>query len=151
MKRYFPDRTCMNIIRLIILTVTLALIVCSYVFLSFIPILMWILIGVFATAGIFMGSVYLPIWFRNTRYCISKKEINKVSGCFITSKQLMRTSAVQYTTTVRTPFSKITGLNFLIFNAMGGKIIWLFLSRKDIDEILKLIERVVNQNEKETD
>lgn len=63
----------------------------------------------------------------------------------------MRTSAVQYTTTVRTPFSKITGLNFLIFNAMGGKIIWLFLSRKDLDEILKLIERAVNQNEKETD
>lgn len=149
MKRYFPDRTCMNIIRLIILIVTFALIICSYIFLSFIPILMWILVGVFAIAGIFIGSVYLPIWFRNTRYCISKKEINKVSGCFITSKQLMRTSAVQYTTTVRTPFSKITGLNFLIFNAMGGKIIWLFLSRKDLDEILKLIERSV-QNEKET-
>jgi uncharacterized membrane protein YdbT with pleckstrin-like domain len=139
MKRYLADRTSLNIIRFVILIIMTAAILVSYYYLSFIPVLMWIIIAILAVAGIFIGSVYLPVFFKSAGYYINSDKIVKKTGVFIKTNQCMKISSVQYITSVTTPFSMHTGFNFIILNAFGGSLILSFLSKKDMDEISSFI------------
>jgi uncharacterized membrane protein YdbT with pleckstrin-like domain len=100
---------------------------------------MWIIIAILAVAGIFIGSVYLPVFFKSAGYYINSDKIVKKTGVFIKTNQCMKISSVQYITSVTTPFSMHTGFNFIILNAFGGSLILSFLSKKDMDEISSFI------------
>ena len=49
MKRYYADRTGLNVLRLLIFAITAMVIFLAYRYLSFIPIFMWIIMLVFFT------------------------------------------------------------------------------------------------------
>ncbi len=135
MKRYFADKTCLNVIRVLILVLTFVLMGLTAYFLSFAPIIMSIISAVFFVAGVFVSMIYLPFYFRNLCYYISNEKIVKISGFYFIGKQIMRIDSVQYSTSVSTPFSRITGLNFIVLYAYGGKMTIMFLSKKDFDEL----------------
>lgn len=139
MKRYLADKTSLNIIRFIILILSVAVIILAYHYLSFIPIIMWIIIGIFSGLSIFVASVYLPFYFKSAGYYINSDKIIKKTGVFIKTNQCMKVTSVQYITSVTTPFSKHTGFNFVILNSFGGKLILAFLSKKDMDDITLFI------------
>lgn len=139
MKRYLADRTSLNIIRLVILIIMAVIILASYYYLSFIPVLMWIIIILSALTGIFIGSIYLPLYFKSAGYYINADKIVKKTGVFIKTNQCMKVSSIQYITSLTTPFSMHTGFNFIILNAFGGKLILPFLSKRDMEEINSFI------------
>ena len=122
MKRYFADRNGMNLIRTAIALLAAAVICVAIHFCTDYPILLWSIMGGISGLGLFFILIYLPIFFRNAYYYVSSKEITKHSGFWFRRTQVMRMSAVQYTTAVLTPFSGFTGLNFLILNGYGGTI-----------------------------
>ena len=72
-----------NIIRFIILILSVAVIILAYHYLSFIPIIMWIIIGIFSGLSIFVASVYLPFYFKSAGYYINSDKIIKKTGVFI--------------------------------------------------------------------
>ena len=139
MKRYLADKTSLNIMRLVILILTTVIIFLSYYYLDFLPWLMWIISIAAAAVGIFTVSFYLPMYFKSAGYYINSDKIVKKTGVFIKVNQCMRVESVQYITSVTTPFSKLTGFNFIILNAFGGKLILAFLSKKDMQEIHSFI------------
>ena len=145
MKKYYADRTGIGILFVIIFLAIVILTTLSLVFLSFLPILMWIVIGLFAAAFFAVVIVWLPLYFKNLCYFITDEEVVANTGVFFKNKRIMKLSAVQYFTCVTTPFSEKTGFNFVVLNALGGNIIMLFLSHHDMDEIAKTFSLVIKQ------
>lgn len=134
MKHYYADKTCLNILKILILSVTFILLAVTVYFLSFIPIVMILLCIIFLTAGFFTAIIYLPIYFKNLNYYVSNDRIIKESGFYFKKKQIIRIDKIQFTTSVSTPFSKLTGLNFIVLYAYGGMMTVMFLSDHDFAE-----------------
>ncbi len=135
MKHYYADKTCLNILKILILSLTFILLVVTVYFLSFIPIIMIPLCIIFFCTGFFMAMIYLPVYFRNLNYYVSEDKIIKESGFYFRKKQIIRINKIQFTTAVSTPFSKLTGLNFIVLYAYGGMMTVMFLSDRDFAEL----------------
>ena len=86
---------------------------------------------IFLAAGFFTAIIYLPIYFKNLNYYVSNDRIIKESGFYFKKKQIIRIDKIQFTTSVSTPFSKLTGLNFIVLYAYGGMMTVMFLSDHD--------------------
>ena len=110
-----------------------------YYYLYAFPLLMRILIAFLAAVYVLVGIVWLPLYFSRTCYIVSSQEVIRSAGFFLRVRQLMKISAIQYATLVTTPFSRVTGLNFVVVNALGGNLLLLFLSRQDAEEILRTL------------
>ena len=134
MKHYYADKTCLNILKILILSVTFILLAVTVYFLSFIPIVMILLCIIFLAAGFFTAIIYLPIYFKNLNYYVSNDRIIKESGFYFKKKQIIRIDKIQFTTSVSTPFSKLTGLNFIVLYAYGGMMTVMFLSDHEYAE-----------------
>lgn len=134
MKHYYADKTCLNILKILILSVTFILLAVTVYFLSFIPIVMILLCIIFLAASFFTAIIYLPIYFKNLNYYVSNDRIIKESGFYFKKKQIIRIDKIQFTTSVSTPFSKLTGLNFIVLYAYGGMMTVMFLSDHDFAE-----------------
>lgn len=135
MKHYYADKTCLNILKILILSITFILLVVTVYFLSFIPIIMIPLCIIFFGTGFFIAMIYLPVYFRNLNYYVSEDKIIKESGFYFRKKQIIRINKIQFTTAVSTPFSKLTGLNFIVLYAYGGMMTVMFLSDRDFAEL----------------
>ncbi len=135
MKQYNSDKNCLNILRVAVVIVTVVLILLSRYFLSFIPKLMIFLNVLFVVAGFIAFFIYLPIFFKNLRYYVYEEKIEKVSGFFFIKKQVMSIKTIQYTTSVSTPLSRFTGLNFYVLYAYGGVMGIMFLKKRDFEEL----------------
>lgn len=135
MKHYYADKTCLNILKIFILSVTFILLAVTVYFLSFIPIVMILLCIIFFSAGFFTAIIYLPVYFKNLNYYVSNDKIIKESGFYFRKKQIIRINKIQFTTSVSTPFSKLTGLNFIVLYAYGGMMTIMFLSDRDFAEL----------------
>lgn len=148
MKKYRPSASGLIFIRLILLLFCVAVILLSRRYLAFFPLLMYIVMGVFCFVALFAALILLPIIFAKSFYTVTDDEIQKLSGMFFVRRQFMKTSSVQYITTVITPFSSLTGLNFIIINALGGQLILWFLSKKDALEISASLNRGIRSGYK---
>lgn len=104
---------------------------------------MYVLVGIVCCAAFIMDFILLPIYFSKTTYTFDGRFINKKGGLFIVHKQFMKADSMQYATVIKTPFSKITGLNFVIIHALGGVMILHFISSNDLREIEKIVSRVL--------
>ena len=135
MKHYYADKTCLNILKILILSVTFILLAVTVYFLSFIPIIMIPLCIIFFGTGFFTAMIYLPVYFRNLNYYVSEDKIIKESGFYFRKKQIIRINKIQFTTAVSTPFSKLTGLNFIVLYAYGGMMTVMFLSDRVFAEL----------------
>ena len=98
----------------------------------------YVLLPVWVTAALFAVLV-LPFYFHKARYTVSSKEITAKSGLVMTSKQFMLTSAVKSVTSILLPLGRLTGMNFIVLNALGSRLVIPFLSRRDAEEIAELV------------
>lgn len=145
MKRYRPSRYALNFIRFAAALVSAAATVASLRFLSSYKIIMYILIGLFWSVSFLFGFILLPIYFSRTSYSVSSAAVSKYGGMLFTQRQFMKGSSIQYITTIITPFSRITSFNFIIINALGGKIFLGFLSKSDAMEITSTLNRAIEK------
>lgn len=144
MKKYQADKNCMIFLRLLIISLMIILDILVYVYLQKYSIIMYILMGLISILGIFFASIYVPLYFRNVCFTVSNEIISKESGFFIRTNQTMKVSSVQYITTIYIPLFRYIGFNFIIFNALGGYMIFTFLNKHDSTEIYSNINRLIN-------
>ena len=139
MKDYFPDKHCLLTL---ILLIILAEAIIWFASGRFIPeqfsILVTVIRIIAIAIGFIIGFIYFPLFFRTVRYTVTETEIIRTSGVFIKIYQSVQYSAIQYTTMISSPFSKISGFNFVVFFMFGGQLRLLFLARDDAEEIMKL-------------
>ena len=122
-------------LRIAVMIFTVLLVAAASYYLSFLPTVMMIVISVFFVSGFFTALVYLPVYFKNMRYFVSEEKIVKISGFYFLTKQSVRLEKIQYTTTISTPFSKRTNLNFILLYTYGGMLPVMFVSDRDFAEI----------------
>lgn len=85
----------------------------------------------------------VPRYYRFTKLDLSPEEICYRSGFISDSRQYMPTSSVKSVTTIITPMSRYTGLNFVIINALGSKIIVPFMRKSDCREATEYINSLI--------
>lgn len=143
MKVYRPDKHCKVFIRIIILILLITLDTIAYVYLAKYTVARYIVMGVLTVIGVFFLSVYVPIYFRMLSFTVSNEVVAKESGFFIKSTQTMKVSSIQCITSIYIPLFRYIGFNFIIFNALGGYMVFNFLSNQDSNDILSnLKERI---------
>ena len=102
----------------------------------------YVLLPVWVTASLFAVLV-LPFYFHKAGYTVSDKEITAKGGLIVTSKQFMLTSAVRSVTLILLPLGRLTGMNFIILNALGSRLVIPFLNRRDAEEIAELVNNSI--------
>lgn len=137
MRHYRPYRRGLTVLRILLLIISSALIITvNY----FVPsrdaaIVADILIAAVVLAAIL---VYLPLYFASLKYTVTDTEIISDSGVIIHLHQSVKINSVQYTAVISSPFSRATGLNFLILFVYGGQMNLMFLKYEDMLEIAAL-------------
>lgn len=97
---------------------------------------LWIIAALFAV-------LVLPFYFHKAQFTVSSKEVTAKGGLIVTTKHFMLTESVKSVTSIITPLSRLTGLNFVVLNTLGAKLMMPFLSRKDAEEITASINNSI--------
>ncbi len=147
MKRYYPARSSLTLIKLLLFIPFVIILALLRYYVTSNAIVMWTSMLLCSFLYVFGALIWLPLYFKKTIYNISRKEIAKTSGVWFQKHQLMKVSSVQYLTRIYSPLSKFTGLNFVRFNALGGTITLVFLSKEDTEEIITLISSEIRLKE----
>lgn len=142
MKKYGADKKAVFILSAMSILITVGIIIVILRFMYIFPILMQVLVGVCLVALVF-GIFWMVSYFRGVSYTISPEEITRTAGVFFRKRQIMKPAAVQYITLVTTPFSAVSGLNFVIVNALGGNLLLLFLAKKDALELRESLQELL--------
>lgn len=82
--------------------------------------------------------ILLPMWYKSFKYVVNDREIVSCSGIFSRTFRIMKLSAVQHVSRISLPFSDITCFNFVSVNALGGRLVFMFLSTKDCTELMNM-------------
>ena len=131
----YADSSAMRLIRLLIILICLAGCAAAIFFLSFVPIVMWICVGIFAALALFAGIIYIPLYFGSVKIEIDDSSVAVASGVFFHVHESMQLDAVQYVTLISVSRLHIRGGNFIILNAQGGKLFLPFINSSDASEL----------------
>lgn len=164
MKKYYADRNSLNLLRII----TFVLLVVIAIGLRYLlyrlelmfpdyfavqkntvtEIVIWSVMIVAAVIYILYILIFLPLWYSSIKYYVTDTDLISVSGVLFKSTHYMKLSAIQYITLISAPLARLSGFNFLVFNAHGGRMAFTFLSQSDAEEIASLIEKNMKKSEK---
>ena len=145
MKKYKPSKRAAVFIYLL-LTVVLALITGAIFALTplfgkydiYVAAVYWLLHA-------FFSCIMIPIYFRQSSITVSDSEIVHTSGMLTMKSEYMPINSVKSVTTIITPFGGLTGLNFIIINALGSRIILSFMCKKDCLEATKYVNNIISR------
>ena len=110
----------------------------------------YILMPLWIIAALFCLLV-LPFYFIRSYFTVSSKEVTAFTGLFFTMRHFMPTSAIKSVTTIITPLGSITGLNFVVLNALGARLLIPFMSRRDAMEISAIVNSSIRNRERKED
>lgn len=139
MRKYKPSKRPLVLIYILLFLILLVIKYALNLVSRFIPFSdNYIVFPLWIAAAMFAVMV-LPFYFHKAYFVVTSKEVTLYGGLIITTKQFMPTSAVKSVTTVITPLSSVTGLNFIVLNSLGARVIIPFLTKKDAIEITAAI------------
>lgn len=121
-----------------------SLIIC--VFVMYIPLytcaaLFFPAMTVFILAAAVFFIIYIPISLKKMHIIINDIEAVFKSGIIILSEKRMRINKIELAYIIRTPFSKYTGLNFVVLCVYGKSLVLPFLCLSDSQEITHIIKK----------
>lgn len=107
----------------------------------------YILMPIWLIAALFCFLV-LPFYFRKAYFTVSSREVTACTGLITTARHFMPTASIKSVTTIITPLGSVTGLNFVVLNSLGAKLLIPFMSRKDAMEISAIVNSAVRTRER---
>lgn len=147
MHMYKPSRLAMISIYLFVIILSLGLCFACGFLAMFKSIIFWYVMLFIIILTFLVLLIVVPLFFSLSRYSVSRNELICKTGVFIYKKQFMKLSSVRSFTAIVTPLSQATGLNFLIVNSLGSRMVFLFLSRGDVREISSYLDKVLRKEE----
>lgn len=130
-KEYSPSARAAYSLVIIVFVLFIPLYICAFMFFP---------IGaVFIPAAAVFFIIYIPLSLRKMHIIINDIEAVFRSGIIISSEKRMRINKVELAYIIRTPFSKYTGLNFVVLQVYGKCLVLPFLSISDSEEITDII------------
>ncbi|MBR1530078.1 MAG: PH domain-containing protein [Oscillospiraceae bacterium] len=141
MKEYSADLSAMKLLQIMVCLLAAVLIFASAKFLYRWPLVMWILIGLFAVTAIILSFLCMPLYFSNLRCIVTANQVTVRTGMFFRREQSIRLQSVQFVQTITGPWNGILGLNFIILYVYGGSLMIFFLKKTDRQELTEFLER----------
>lgn len=136
-----PDKKSAIFIYLILFSLTGGLSFVAIYFKDFLGVITTIIVLILWAITITVAFFLIPAYYINTRIIISTEKIIKQTF-FITHKHtFMSQSSIASITIIITPLSRFTGLNAIIINALGARLLIPFLSKSDC----KLIQMTIDK------
>jgi len=137
MRHYRPDRRGLTALRILLLVLSSAIIITINYFVPSreVAIVIDILVAAVVLAAML---IYLPLYFSSLKYTVTDTEIISDSGVILHFHQSVKINSIQYTAVVSSPFSRFTGLNFLLLFVYGGQMNLMFMRYEDMLEIATL-------------
>ena len=113
----------------------------------FISLFFWYAMLIIIILTFLVLMIVVPLFFSQSRYSVSRNEIICKTGVFIFKRQFMKMSSVRSFTSIVTPLSGATGLNFLIIHSLGSQMVLLFLNKKDLLEITSRLDNLIRKED----
>ena len=85
----------------------------------------------------------LPKFFRRNHLSVSEHDIVCVKGIITDRKVYLPMDAVKSVTMILTPLGDMTGINAIVFNALGSRLTVLFLDRADCIDIYSFVNGII--------
>lgn len=104
----------------------------------------YIIIVVWTAAALFL-VLLVPLYYKKTRFMVSEDDIVKYTFLFTFKYQYITMDSVKSVSTIITPLSRLTGLNFIIINALGAKIFLPCLLKNDCIEITEFVNGIISK------
>ena len=143
-----PAKKSLVFMFVLMISVAFALTYLANYFLNFLGVATKIIIGVvwFAVAAFLL--VIMPLYFKHTRITVTDKEISKYTFMFTYKYQYMSMDSVTSVTACITPLGNLTGLNCIIVNALGARLLLLCLNKDDCMKITKFFNDIISTRDK---
>ena len=141
MKTYHADTGALQLLQILICTLSAVLDVLAGIFLNSFPIVMWAITILFTLTAVLSSFFILPLFFKNFCCIVTDSKITVSIGIFFKRKQSVRLDRVQFVQVITGAFDGILGLNFIILHVYGGQLMMLFLNKNDRNEITALLQQ----------
>lgn len=89
--------------------------------------------------------IYIPLLLRSIKFFVSDELVCVSLGVILRSERRMKADRIEISYIMKTPFSKFTGLNFLVLCTYGKKMMLPFIDINDAREIIAFTERNVQK------
>ena len=142
MKKYLPAKRAMLTLYIIMALLGLFMNVLIYRFVTMLPKEILEMISQAAWIVILAVSmIIIPHYFLRTKVTITQTEIASAAGYFTYRTDYMPISAIKSVSVIITPLGALTGLNFVVINALGARVLISCLRKTDAVEIAETINR----------
>lgn len=132
-KEYLPSERAAYSLIICVFVLYIPLYTCAVLFLP--------AMTVFILAAAVFFIIYIPISLKKMHIIINDIEAVFKSGIIILSEKRMRINKIELAYIIRTPFSKYTGLNFVVLCVYGKSLVLPFLCLSDSQEITNIIKK----------
>lgn len=149
MRPYRADQSPLRLLQLACLFLYTLLSIAALMFLRFTPAIQRAVLLVLLAALLVSAFVCLPLYFGSIAVYACERGVVVRTGVLRVTRKIMRMNAIQYISVVITPFSRVTGLNFIVVHALGGRMIIPFLSRNDTEELAIRLSAMIRMSRQE--
>ena len=143
-----PAKKSLVFMFVLMISVAFALTYLANYFLNFLGVATEIIIGVVWFAVAVFLLVIMPLYFKHTRITVTDKEISKYTFMFTYKYQYMSMDSVTSVTACITPLGNLTGLNCIIVNALGARLLLLCLNKDDCMKITNFFNDIISTRDK---
>ena len=148
MKKYLPAKRAMLTLYILMALLGLFMNVLVYRYVTMIPADM---LGMVAQAAwlviIIVSVIIIPHYFLRAKVFITDTEVAAAAGYFSYRTDYMPISAIKSVSVIITPLGTLTGLNFVVINALGARVLISCMRKPDAVEIAETINKRLRETE----
>ena len=148
MKKYLPAKRAMLTLYIIMALTGLFMNVLIYRYITMLP---PELLGIISQAAwiliLAVSMIIIPHYFLRAKVIITQTEVAAAAGYFSYRTDYMPINAIKSVSVIITPLGSLTGLNFVVINALGARVLISCLRKNDAVEIAETINKRLREME----
>ena len=94
-----------------------------------------------------LSMIIIPHYFLRAKVIITENEVAAAAGYFSYRTDYMPISAIKSVSVILTPLGTLTGLNFVVINALGARVLISCMRKTDAVEIAETINKRLRETE----
>ena len=151
MNVFLPAKRAMLTLYLLMALLGLSMNAILYRYVTMVPDYVLTIISQAVWGLILIVSVFvIPHYFLRAKLVITDEEIAAAGGYLTYRTDYMLMESVKSVSVIVTPFGTLTGLNFVVINALGARTFMSFYKKKDAEAIADIINKRIREMAKDT-
>ena len=151
MNVFLPAKRAMLTLYLLMALLGLSMNAILYRYVTMVPDYVLTIISQAVWGLILIVSVFvIPHYFLRAKLVIADEQIAAAGGYLTYRTDYMLMESVKSVSVIVTPFGTLTGLNFVVINALGARTFMSFYKKKDAEAIADIINKRIREMAKDT-